>query len=233
MSRRGSSMSSSHAGSPFDAFQWERDPIKYQEEVRAYQTERARQRAQETRRRQGGQQCTLSERLALGDQLPMAHLLTPSPILTPAGVGRNTSRGSWELTPPPNVLDGLDVDIDQEGQAILEELLPTTSRVTPSPTSARELAARRDLMIRGLANGCINQALRPHLQREYHISDQDIAETAANGRGRSTTPWCRPPGGSGRGGCGGGGAGPPPPPPSSSPSPAPSGTPHTHESSGS
>ena len=97
----------------------------------------------------------------------MAHLSTPSPTLTPAGVGRNTSRGSWELTPPPNVLDGLDVDIDQEGQAILEDILPSTSRVTPVRPRPREFAACRDLMIRWLANGSIKQALCPHLQREH------------------------------------------------------------------
>ena len=82
----------------------------------------------------------------------MAHLSTPSPTLTLAGVGRNTSRGSWELTPPPNVLEGLDINIEQEGQAILDYLHPSTSRATSSPTSARQLAARRDLMIRGLVN---------------------------------------------------------------------------------
>ena len=154
---------SSHAGSLFDAFQWERDPSEYQQELQAYQTKRARQRAQDMQRFQGGQQRDWSERLDLGEQLPMAHLSMPSPTLNPAGVGSNTSGGSWELTPPPNVLDGLDVDIDQDGQAILEVLLPPTSRVTPSPTSAREFAAPRDLMIRGLANGSNNQALRPHL----------------------------------------------------------------------
>ena len=171
LSRRGSSVSSSHA--PFDAFQWEHDPIQYQQELQAYQTEWAQQCAQDTRRCQGGRERALSERLVLGDQLPMAHLSMPSPTFTPAGVGRNTSRGSWELTPPPNVLEGLDVDIDQEGQAILEDILPSMSRVTPSPTSARELAARRDLMIRGLASESINQALHPHLQRAYHITVQE------------------------------------------------------------
>ena len=141
-----------------------------------------------------GQQRALSEPLHSGDQLPLAHLSTPSLTLTPAGVGRNTSRGSWELTPPLNVLDGLDIDIDQEGQAILEDILPSKSRVTHSPTSAREFAARLDLMICGVASGSIKQALRPHLQREYHITDQDIAEAATNGRGRSTTPRRGPPG---------------------------------------
>ena len=135
----------------------------------------------------------------------MAHLSTPSPTLTLAGVGRNTSRGSWDLTPPPNVLDGLDVDINQEGQAILEDMLPSTSRVTPNPTAARELAARRDLMICGLVNGSINPALRPHLQREYHITDQDLADAANHGRRRSTTPRSKLPGGSGQGSGGGGG----------------------------
>ena len=77
----------------------------------------------------------------------------------------------WELTLPPNVLEGLDVNIEQEGQAILDDLLPFTSRATRSPTSARQLAARRDLMIRGLVNGSINATLRPHLQ-SHHILAQ-------------------------------------------------------------
>ena len=116
----------------------------------------------------------------------MAHLLTPSLTLIPASVGRNTSRGSWDLTPPPKVLNGLDINIDQEGQAILEDILPSTSRATPSPTSARELVARPDLMIPGLVKGSINLALRPHFLREYHITDQDLANAADHGRRRST-----------------------------------------------
>ena len=100
------------------------------------------------------------------------------------------------------------MDIDQEGQAILEDLLPSTSRATPSPASAHQLAARRDLMIHGLVNGSINPALRPHLQREYLISNDDLVQAAADGRGRSIAVWRGPPGGGG-----GGGGGPSPSPP--------------------
>ena len=40
-------------------------------------------------------------------------------------------------------------------------------------------------MIRGLVNGSIDPALRPHLKREYHISDDDLAQAAADGGRRS------------------------------------------------
>ena len=145
----------------------------------------------------------------------MANLSTPSPTLTPVGVGRSMSRGSWELRPSPNVFEGLDVNIEEERQAILDNLLPSASRATPSPTLTRQLAARRDLMIRGLVNGSINPALRPHL-----------AQATADGCGRSIDTRHGPPGG--------GGEGPSPPPlPSPSPSPPPSGTPRSRRSSGS
>ena len=120
------------------------------------------QRAQETPRHQRGQQCDLSERLALGEQLSMANLSAPSPTLTPAGVGRNTPRGSWDLTPPP------------------------TRDWTPTSKKKEKPFSMISPVIRGLVNNSINPALRPHLQIEYNISDQDLAKSTM--AERSTHP---------------------------------------------
>ena len=59
------------------------------------------------------------------------------------------------------------------------------------------MAARRDLMIRGLVDGSITPSLRANLQKDYNISHQELAESDPPSVG----------GGSGGGGSCGGGSG--------------------------
>ena len=89
--------------------------------------------------------------LGLGRATPYYELVDP--VTDP-----HSSRGQSEyvqrdLVLPRNVLAGLDVDIVEEGQAIRNDLLPSTSRATPSPTTTWKFGARCNLMIRGLVNG--------------------------------------------------------------------------------
>ena len=76
-------------GSPFHVFQFEGDPIEYQQELQRYPKIRAHEQAKADLLRQGKQQLELSERLELGDQLPMGNCL-PSPLSTPSGLGTPT-----------------------------------------------------------------------------------------------------------------------------------------------
>ena len=247
---------SSHEGSPFDQFQWERDD---------FQTDLERERQRQERQRQGGQQLDLSERLDLAPDIRMGttpQSLLQTPTLSPAGVGHGSPTGSMTPFPQPmdfSVLaqmdDALMPDAGTEGNAILGNMFPSSAPpvqqrpplpLTPTPGYSLSTQWHRQRLkhMRNIAKGFINPAGREYLQREFKITEQDVAALIASDshrsgppgegtpsrgppRGRGTPsstgpPSGGPPGGGrsggGGGGDGGGGEGgtPPPSPPGSS-----------------
>ena len=131
---------SSHEGSPFDQFQWERDD---------FQTDLERERQCQERQRQGGQQLALSKCLELGTEFPVGTSPLQTPTLSPAGVGRG-----GPMTPLPQSMDfSASVQMEEapmpdagpEGNTILGHMFPppvkqpplTPLLVTPLPTPGK------------------------------------------------------------------------------------------------
>ena len=85
-------------------------------------------------------------------------------------------------------------DIEDEGNAILANLMSSSTPIQaptfqqppppPPPTTTgpttQEWRAQRTYIMRLLAEGSIVPALRLYLQREYKITDQELAELTAS-----------------------------------------------------
>ena len=125
-----------------------------------------------------------------------------SPTISPAGVGRGGSTGSFSsplLQLDFSVLAQMD-DAGNEGIALLGNFFSLSSAppvqqpppppLTPThgyPPSAQWHRQRR-LSIQELAKGLIHPSMREYGQREFKITDQDVAALAASGSHRRGPP---------------------------------------------
>ena len=176
----------------------------------------------------------------MADEIPMGtgsfsepiHRTTPH--TSPAGVRNSIPNMTPRKSPagvgtPSSMIHEFFETLDQgrvptpSPQALLSAIgLDTTGGlVPPSPAGlpTNMLLSQRELMMRSLLDGSIPVAQRRQIQKDYHISDQDLQDFAASGpstttnRPRPTTGQKRPrrrplpPFPAGSRGCGGGGGG--------------------------